>query len=153
MTGDIIGATEIPIVAQVGDFISFGSSIYLGDKTSILLSTFAFIPGGSQAKLAAKTGWKVGEPITNLTAKGNVPAWSTVRQRFWKNEAFLNGSTYSESNLLRMQKGLAPQFRNTTTGVMESMKLHHTIPQRNGGLFEFIKVTPEQHRLIDPFRR
>lgn len=27
---------------------------------------------------AAKTGWKVGEPITNLTAKGNIPAWSTV---------------------------------------------------------------------------
>lgn len=79
--------------------------------------------------------------------------WSTVRQRFWKNEALLNGSTYSESNLLRMQKGLAPQFRNTTTGVMESMELHHTIPQRSGGLFEFIKVTPEQHRLIDPFRR
>ncbi|OJY80979.1 MAG: hypothetical protein BGP13_03650 [Sphingobacteriales bacterium 40-81] len=103
--------------------------------------------------IAAKAGWKVGEPITNLTAKGNVPAWSTVRQRFWKNEAFLNGNTYSESNLLRMQKGLAPQFRNTTTGVLESMELHHTIPQRNGGLFEFIKVTPEQHRLIDPFRR
>jgi len=52
-----------------------------------------------------------------------------------------------------MQKGLAPQFRNPTTGLMESMELHHTIPQRNGGLFEFIKVTPDQHRLIDPFRR
>jgi hypothetical protein len=52
-----------------------------------------------------------------------------------------------------MQKGLAPQFRNTTTGVMESMELHHTIPQRDGGLYDFIKVTPEQHRLIDPFRR
>ena len=100
-----------------------------------------------------KVGWKVGEPITNLTAKGNVPAWSTVRQRFWKNEALLNGSTYSESNLLRMQKGLAPQFQNPKTGLMESMELHHTNPQRNGGLFEFIKVTPEQHRSIDPFRR
>ena len=52
-----------------------------------------------------------------------------------------------------MQKGLAPQFRNPTTGLMESMELHHTIPQRYGGLFEFIKVTPDQNRLIDPFRR
>jgi RHS repeat-associated protein len=104
--------------------------------------------------VAAKTGWKVGEPITNLTAKGNVPAWSTVRQRFWKNEAFLNGSTYSESNLLRMQKGLAPQRLNPNTGLMESMELHHHIvPQRNGGLFDFMKVWPDEHRALDPFRR
>ena len=52
-----------------------------------------------------------------------------------------------------MQKALAPQFRNPTTGLMESMELHHTTPQRDGGLFEFIKVTPDQHRFIDPFRR
>jgi RHS repeat-associated protein len=103
---------------------------------------------------AAKGGWKVGQPITNLTAKGNVPAWSTVRQRFWKNEAFLNGSTYSESNLLRMQKGLAPQRLNPNTGLMESMELHHHIvPQRNGGLFDFMKVWPDEHRALDPFRR
>ncbi len=102
---------------------------------------------------AAKTGWKVGEPITNLTAKVNVPAWSTVRQRFWKNEAFLNGSAYSESNLLRMQKGLAPQRLNPNTGLMESMELHHHIvPQRNRGLFDFIKVWPDEHRALDPFR-
>lgn len=103
---------------------------------------------------AAKVGWKVGEPITNLTAKGSVPAWSTVRQRFWKNEAFFNRSAYSESNLLRMQKGLAPQRLNPNTGLMESMELHHHIvPQRNGGLFEFIKVWPDEHRALDPFRR
>jgi len=106
------------------------------------------------ASNAAKRGWKVGEPITNLTAKGNVPAWSTVRQRFWKNEAFLNGSTYSESNLLRMQKGVAPQRLNPNTGLMESMELHHHIvPQRNGGLFDFMKVWPDEHRALDPFRR
>lgn len=48
----------------------------------------------SVVAVAAKTGWKVGEPITNQTAKGNVPAWSTVRQRFWKNEAFLISDCY-----------------------------------------------------------
>lgn len=119
---------------------------------SMVWEVAGILPIGKIGK-AAKGGWKVGEPITNLTAKGNVPAWSTVRQRFWKNEAFFNGSPYSKSNLLRMQKGLAPQFRNTITGVTESMELHHIIPQRNGGLFEFIKIMPEQHRLIDPFRR
>ena len=112
---------------------------------------FAKVVGVSEEVLIK--GWKVGDPITNLTAKGNVPKWNTVRQRFWKNEALLNGAVYEEFNVLRMKKGLAPQFRNVKTGVMESMELHHTIPQRNGGLFEFIKVTPEQHRLIDPFRR
>lgn len=106
------------------------------------------------AQEPAKAGWKVGEPITNLTAKGNVPAWSTVRQRFWKNEAFFNSSAYSESNLLRMQKGLAPQRLNPNTGLMESMELHHNIvPQRDGGLFDFIKVWPDEHRALDPFRR
>ncbi|WP_345107490.1 RHS repeat-associated core domain-containing protein, partial [Mucilaginibacter panaciglaebae] len=103
--------------------------------------------------LSEKIGWKVGDPITNLTPQGKAPVWSTVRQRFWKNEALTKGTEYSESNLIRMRKGLAPQFRNATTGAMESMELHHTIPQRSGGLFDFIKVTPEQHRIIDPFRR
>ncbi|HQJ90442.1 MAG TPA: hypothetical protein PLB70_07490, partial [Paludibacteraceae bacterium] len=111
-------------------------------------------PASETATEAAKTGWKVGEPITNLTAKGNVPAWSTVRQRFWKNEAFLNGSTYAESDLLRMQKGLAPQRLNPNTGLPESMELHHHIvPQRDGGLFDFMKVWPDEHRALDPFRK
>jgi hypothetical protein len=52
-----------------------------------------------------------------------------------------------------MQKGLAPQIRNPTTGILESIELHHNPPQRNGGLFDFIKVTREEHRTIDPFRR
>jgi RHS repeat-associated protein len=110
------------------------------------------LKGSSEA--AAKRGWKVGDAISNLTAKGNIPSWSTVRQRFWKNEAFLNASKYSQNNLLRMQKGLAPQRLNPNTGLMESMELHHHIlPQRNGGLFDFMKVWPDEHRAIDPFRR
>jgi RHS repeat-associated protein len=110
------------------------------------------LKGSSEA--AAKRGWKVGDAISNLTAKGNIPSWSTVRQRFWKNEEFLNASKYSQNNLLRMQKGLAPQRLNPNTGLMESMELHHHIlPQRNGGLFDFMKVWPDEHRAIDPFRR
>ena len=105
------------------------------------------------AEDAVENGWKVGQPITNLTAKGSTPTWSTVRQRFWKNEAFYNENAYNESNLLRMRRGLAPQRINPKTGLMESMELHHTVPQRNGGLFEFIKVWPEEHKAIDRFRR
>ncbi|MFD2872654.1 RHS repeat-associated core domain-containing protein [Mucilaginibacter ximonensis] len=98
-------------------------------------------------------GWKVGDPITNLTSRGKIPGWSTVRQRFWKNEALLNTGSYSEGNVARMQKGLAPQRFNPETGILESMELHHSpIPQRKGGLFEFIKLWPDEHRAIDIFR-
>lgn len=69
----------------------------------------------------AKKGWKAGESITNLTAKGNVPKWSTVRQRHWKNKAISNNKVYDASNISRMQKGLAPQRINPTTGKFESM--------------------------------
>lgn len=52
-----------------------------------------------------------------------------------------------------MKKGLAPQRFNPNTGKIESMELHHTpIPQRNGGLFDFIKVWPDEHKAIDIFR-
>lgn len=58
---------------------------------------------------------------------------------------FLNGD---------LAEGLAPQRFNPNTVLMESMELHHHIvPQRNGGLFDFIKVWPDEHRAIDPFRR
>jgi len=108
----------------------------------------------AEAARVMETGWKVGEPIINLTVKGNVPTWSAVRQRFWKNESFFNGSEYDLINIPRMQKGLAPQRINPTTGLLESMELHHHIlPQRYGGLFDFIKVWPEEHMELDPFRR
>lgn len=97
-------------------------------------------------------GWRAGDPITNLTAHGEVPAWSTVRARFWKNEAFNNSSTYSAENLARMQRGLAPQRVNPLTGAVESMELHHRPPRREGGLFDVTPVWPSEHAAIDPFR-
>ena len=81
-----------------------------------------------------------------------MPGWSSVRQRFWKNEALFNKGAYKESNLLRMRRGLAPQQYNIKTGLMESKELHHhMVPQRNGGLFDFIKVWPKEHKKIDIF--
>ena len=103
-------------------------------------------------------GWKVGDPIDNLTKAGNQPSWSAVRQRYWKNEAFNNPKNYSPENIIRMQKGLAPQRFNELTGKMESMELHHVIPQRSNlpGINNYDNlrsVWPDEHQLIDPYRK
>lgn len=102
-------------------------------------------------------GWKVGDPIDTLTKAGNQPSWSAVRQRYWKNEAFSNPKNYSSENIARMQKGLAPQRFNELTENMESMELHHIIPQRSNlpGInnYDNLKsVWPDEHQLIDPYR-
>lgn len=97
-------------------------------------------------------GWKVGQSITNRTIFGTIPKWSTVRRRHWKNEALLHPEKYEMDQLERMRQGLAPQRFNMNTGRVESMELHHTPPQKEGGLFDFIEVWPEEHALIDEFR-
>ena len=48
------------------------------------------------------SGWKVGDPLDNLTSAGNVPSWSTVRQRYWKNEAYYDSGRYDDENLERL---------------------------------------------------
>ena len=100
----------------------------------------------------ATRGWKVGQPINNLTKIGKVPKWNAVRQRFWKNKAYSNPKRYSPSNLKRMKKGLAPQQRNKLTGQIESKELHHIPPQRDGGLFDVIEVWPDEHAELDKYR-
>ena len=97
-------------------------------------------------------GWRLGQPIENRTFWGGVPKWSTVRGRYWKNEAYLNRANYTERDLGRMKRGLAPQRLNRNTRRLESMELHHIPPQREGGLFDFIKVWPEEHASLDPNR-
>jgi hypothetical protein len=104
-------------------------------------------------------GWKVGDQINNLTRFGKVPKWSTVRKRYWKNQAHEIKSNpnfrpdyYTQENLKRMEKGLAPQQFNRTTRQLESMELHHTPPQRDGGLFDFTELWPQQHAELDPSR-
>ena len=90
-------------------------------------------------------GWRVGDPINNLTAKGNVPSWTAVRQRFWKNQAFYNAAECKAADLARMRQGLAPQRVNRDTGLLESMHLHHDPPQSAGGLFDFESMWPPHH--------
>lgn len=126
----------------------------------------AFGGGGSSAGRVASTttprvtrimpsltrGWRLGDPINNLTAAGRIPSWSAIRARFWKNEGLLNAAEYSEANLARMKQGLAPQRTNPVTGKVESMELHHDPPQRDGGLFDVERLWPEEHAEVDPFR-
>ncbi len=101
-------------------------------------------------------GWKVGEPITNRTIFGTVPKWNTVRRRYWKNRAEWAKSNsshkYGDENIPRMEKGLAPQRFNSRTAEFESMELHHDPAQRDGGLFDFIEVWPNEHAAVDPNR-
>lgn len=97
-------------------------------------------------------GWRLGDPINNLTSVGNIPSWSAVRARYWKNEALYYADNYSATNLQRMKQGLAPQRINPNTGRLESMELHHIPAQRDGGLFDVLKVWPDEHATIDPFR-
>ena len=107
-------------------------------------------------KVASKS-WKVGNDINALTKAGKVPSWTTVRQRYWKNEALNNVGNYSEKNLARMRKGLAPQRYNASSGKMESMELHHIIPQRTkapgiNNIDNLKSVWPDEHAAIDPYR-
>ena len=107
--------------------------------------------GKSSGNLSKPKGWKVGDPIDNLTKAGNEPSWSTVRARYWKNKAYYYGDDYLESDLLRMRKGKAPI--DMETGV--SMELHHkkgrdiTNPHNIENIQE---VWPWEHDEIDPYR-
>lgn len=129
---------------------------------AILPPPGAFISGD---KFLPKTlvnnnwGWKVGQEINNRTRFGQVPKWNTVRKRHWKNQAFKIKSDpnfrpqyATKPNVKRMDKGLAPQQLNHNTGKLESMELHHIPPQREGGLFDFIEVWPDEHAAIDKYR-
>ncbi|MGE5455740.1 MAG: RHS repeat-associated core domain-containing protein, partial [Ignavibacteriales bacterium] len=103
----------------------------------------------------AKTGWKVGDNITNFTRAGNAPAWNTVKSRYWKNEAFYNPNIYNPDNLSRMRKGNAPLATYKLNGRMYPMELHH-INGRNitnpHNLNNLQPLTPWDHSTIDPYR-
>ena len=150
------------------DFLESPSLINLG---WVALDTLALLPGvpssgyarrgvevvssishANKAKDAAKIGWKVGDDISKLTRAGNVPSWSTVRQRYWKNEALTNYKEYSPEDLLRMSQGRAPLALNPNNGKMYPMELHHPNGRSGDNFFNFIRVTPWEHDILDPHR-
>lgn len=108
--------------------------------------------GKSSENLGRTKGWKVGDPIDNLTKAGNEPSWSTVKSRYWKNEAYYNSDLYSERNLEFMRKGYAPHYSESIDVPKE---LHHI----NGRKVEnphsqsnLLEVWPWEHADKDPYR-
>ena len=104
------------------------------------------IEGGSQP------GWKLGDDINALTNQGKYPSWSTVKSRYWKNEAnSAEEGEYSAENLARMTKGTAPL--HDEIGVPK--ELHH-VNGRDGvdphNIENLKEVWPWEHSDIDPFR-
>lgn len=99
--------------------------------------------------------WERGDPIDALTAAGKEPAWTTVRQRYWKNEASLDDASFmwTPEQLERMNQGLAPKHRDIDV----SYELNHIQPRRqpfNGGnnIENLEPLTPWDHAFKDPHR-
>ena len=131
----------IPVLTGVGETVR-------GIKTAKKVDNIVDISNN------LKKGWKVGDDINNLTKAGNVPSWSTVRSRYWKNEAYFNSKDYLYENVLRMQKGKAPlvQYIN---GKSYSMELYHITPRYMGGSNDYnnlLKVSPWDHAKLDLYR-
>jgi hypothetical protein len=144
--------------AKEGDLWNAGISLaamvpFIGDTAKGL--RYGDEVGETIARTVANStrGWKVGEAINNLTAAGNVPTWSTVQARYWKNQAYYGFSgQFTDESPGRMQRGLARQEYNLEQQTWESIELHHNPAQRNGGLFDFSEVLPDEHAGLDPWR-
>ena len=100
-------------------------------------------------------GWVRGDDIWAPTRAGSDPSWSTVRSRYWKNEAAEPGAVeiYGAENVARMEQGLAPQRSNPDApGGVESLELsHEPTPARDGGT-DLVERWPCEHAAVDPFR-
>ena len=130
-----------------------GTAVRIASKADDVVDAVQAVDKIEDATSAVKKGWQVGDDITNLTKAGNTPSWSTVRQRYWKNEALLNSQNYSDSNLALMKKGRAPLVEYN--GTFYPMELHHIIPRHLGGSNAYdnlLPVTPWDHALIDTYR-
>ena len=148
--------SETPLEAIQRSLDGLGPEVAMWDSVGLFLKEG--VATGSVAKECGQVtnkGWKLGDDVYNLTAKGNQPSWTTVRTRFWKNESAMSGSAnkYGAENLERMAKGKAPQRYNADKGGMESMELsHEPIPFRDGGK-DFVPRWPQDHAAVDPFRK
>ncbi|WP_375546739.1 hypothetical protein [Streptomyces gossypii] len=60
--------------------------------------------------------WKSGEDYSKPNKNGVAPSMSTLRKRFWKNEAAEPGAAdqYGAANAGRMKRGMAPQRQHPT---------------------------------------
>ena len=135
---------------EVADFHT-----YFVGNTGMLVHNRCGGSGSKETGSSDRKGWHTGDPIDKPTYRGTNPSWTTSRHRYWKNEAYYNGSGYSPENLERMKRGRAPRRYNRRTGKWESMELHHLDPQRNGGAHSYDnleRLWPEEHAEKDKYR-
>ena len=132
------GGAIVDIATKSDDVIETVSVI---NKSDDFVDTAKTLENFDQSVETAKTGWKVGDDITNLTQSGNTPSWSTVRQRYWKNEAYYHPDIYGDQ-LNRLKKGLAPIGNDGF-----SMELHHPFGREGKNYFIFEPLTQTEHRL------
>lgn len=114
----------------------------------------------SKAKTAAKkvAKWVPGDPIDMPTIRGTSPSWSTVRKRYWMNEA-INYTDFDNpkrlENLERMQKGKPRLELLADNGKYYPMELHHIngrdIPNPHN-ISNLEALSPWDHAAKDKFR-
>jgi RHS repeat-associated protein len=97
--------------------------------------------------------WQVGDDIYAPTKRGE-PSWTTVQNRYWKNEAAGPGASekWGAENISRMKRGRAPQRYNPDKDGMESMELSHEPVARRDGGRDLVPRWPQDHAAVDPYR-
>ena len=144
LVGDIVDVA-VPFVGGVGEVTKAAGAV---SKTADLVDSAADAvkTAGNVADTgkAVKKGWKVGDDITNLTSAGKEPSWSTIRSRYWKNQAEkrVENELYdlTQDNISRMKKGLAPIGNDG-----KSVELHHVVGKKND-IYNFVEMTATDHQ-------
>ncbi|MFG1993930.1 LamG-like jellyroll fold domain-containing protein [Actinoplanes sp. NPDC048988] len=142
------GTTPASVVASR----TFAGAQPMHDLTVADLHTY-YVLAGTTSVLVHNCGgrWKLGEDYSKPNKDGVDPSMSTMRKRFWKNEAAEPDAAdqYEAANISRMKRGMAPR-RQREDGSWESMELsHEPIPERDGGML-LTPRWPEDHVLMDP---
>ena len=136
------GGSVVRAMTKADDVVDAVKTIDKVDDALGVVNTVNKVDNTFDAAKMAKKGWKVGDDITSLTRAGNTPSWSTVRQRYWKNEAFYNPSKYP-NDLSRMKKGLAPIGDD-----FFPIELHHTYGRNGENFFIFEPLNRKDHRFL-----
>ena len=138
LAGDVIDVA-VPLVSGVGEIARGARAI--NQLADVADSAHDVGKIADNAAVAVKKGWHVGDDINALTKAGKTPSWSTVRRRYWKNEAYFNPQKYTENNLDRMQKGLSPIGAD-----FFPMELHHPRGRKGINFYLFEPLTQTAHR-------
>ncbi len=141
LVGDVVDL--LPIVSGVGEATD---AMRFSSKTGDIINPAGSIKAGTKMYNSSydskERGWKVGDDISNLTKAGNRPSWTTVRQQYWKNIAHFAPDIWSDVDLQRMKKGLAP-IRGGAP-----MELHHPKGRIGENFYIFYPVTQLKHDII-----